>query len=556
MKKLFFIMPIFCLTMLNIGANNMSLNNPQFKSSAIEKKNISPKDKIVFENCNNVFMSTDSEVVNESLEKQYSLTVKLNYEAIQPNYFETEEEKRIEFERLKAFHTSKNELAIQNIDFSNFDEIYVSKYAPYVSIDTSYESIANNNFNYVYELAENDNVEMIYVNEWDQEKESLDYTRYSVGARKYILDGTYDGTGVTVGILEIGIPDKSSVNLVDKDIKIRDVWNAIETKKEHTTIMASVIGGKNGFAPKCALRCAQLFGDPVAEVDWMMDKGATIINCSFGESEATGCYGSDSAYFDYIARLYKVLFVCASGNFGETNGYVTNPGLGYNVLTVGSCSIDEGRVSGFSSSVEIDGPRKPDIVAPGYCVNVQPYGSQDGTSISAAVTSGVAALIMQFDNYAKLNPVCLIPALTASALNKSSGHSGNGFNDYAGTGEIDFANYLAKIKSHYVLTFTKFIALLTPYNITLKKGDKLRYAAWWPAFNEGKVEGTTITNYDIYVYDSEGNVVCKEETLFDNKEFLEFTAPSDGTYCLGVQRRSVLTLALEEECVYINYTIN
>ncbi len=557
MNKLFFVMPIFCILMLNISPNNNSIVNHNLNiNKIIDKKNILPEDKIVFENCNNVFMSTDTEVINASLEKKYSLTVKLNYDDIKPNHFETEEEKKIEIERLKMFHTAQNALATKDIDFTNFDDVYISKYAPYVSIDTSYESIAKNNFNFVYELAKNDNIEMIYVNEWNQEVPELDHTRYCLGARQYIINGTYDGTGITVGILETGIPDKKSENLVGKDIKIRDVWNAIEKVKEHSTIMASIIGGKNGFAPNCALRCAQLFGDPIAEIDWMMDKGAYVINCSYGDANPTGVYASDSAYFDYIARLYKVLFVCAAGNFGEESGYVGNPGLGYNVLTVGACNIDNGGVRLFSSSKEEDGPRKPDVVAPGFGVNVQPYGSQDGTSVSAAVTTGVVALLMQKSSVVKTNPTLCLSSLAASALDKYSGHSGNGYHDRAGTGEIDFASYIDKITCYCNLKFTRAKIQQVPYTVTLKKGDKIRYAAWWPAYNEGKVEGTTMSDYDIYVYDGEGDIVAREETHVDNKEFLEFIVPEDGTYRLGLQKKVNFHESLEEEYVSLNYAIN
>ncbi len=558
MNKLFFVMPIFCLTMLNMGSNSDIIvdQNLNLKELTIAKKSISPEDKIVFENCNNVFMSTDSEVINASVEKKYSLTVKLDYDDIQPNYFETEEEKKLEIERLKAFHTTQNELAIQNIDFSNFDDVYVSKYAPYVSIDTSYESIANTNFNFVSELAENDNVEMIYVNEWNQEVPTLEYTQYCLGAQEYITNGTYDGTGITVGILELGIPDKNSENLINKDIKIRNVWNATETVKEHSTIMASIIGGKNGFAPKCALRCAQLFGDPVAEIDWMMDNGAYVINCSYGDADPTGKYNSESAYFDYIARLYKVLFVCAAGNFGDTSGYVGNPGLGYNVLTVGACSIEDGRVRGFSSSLELDGPRKPDVVAPGFGVNIQPYGSQDGTSVSAAVTTGVVALLMQSSDVVKANPTVCISSLSATALDKTSGHSGNGFHERAGTGEIDFANHLAKNEGYYIAEFTRDKTTQVPYSIYLYEGDVFRYSAWWPAYATGKVNETTMSNYNLYIYDFYSNIIYSEETNVDNKEFLEFTAPEEGYYKFGIKRTGDMPAAISEEYASLCYAIN
>ena len=65
----------------------------------------------------------------------------------------------------------------------------------------------------------------------------------------------------------------------------------------------------------------------------MIENGVDIINCSYATSNANGYYDSESAYMDYVVYTYGITVVACAGN---TGGYVTNPGLGNNVITVGA----------------------------------------------------------------------------------------------------------------------------------------------------------------------------------------------------------------------------
>ncbi|CCZ85511.1 peptidase S8/S53 subtilisin kexin sedolisin [Firmicutes bacterium CAG:631] len=140
-----------------------------------------------------------------------------------------------------------------------------------------------------------------------------------------------------IGILDLGIADEDHSNFNNIDLTVRNEWYYIETVTEHATTVASVIAK---MCPDAKLLSVELSGNAVSEIDWMLDRNVNIINMSFGEKNPTGNYNSESAYVDYIVNTYKVTIISSSGNEGLDTGYITNPALGYNVITVGAGNSD------------------------------------------------------------------------------------------------------------------------------------------------------------------------------------------------------------------------
>ena len=127
-------------------------------------------------------------------------------------------------------------------------------------------------------------------------------------------------------------------------------------KSTHTTYMATYIAGKNGIAPNAKILSISLNGTPVNEIDWMVDNDVDIINMSYCEATPTGVYSSESAYVDYIAYTEKVVMIAAAGNESGNGGtgYLGNPALALNAITVGSTNHFNNAVAGFSSHVVAD----------------------------------------------------------------------------------------------------------------------------------------------------------------------------------------------------------
>lgn len=514
-----------------------------------EVKRQQPADKIIFENFNYKTLTTDHA---DDADERIFLTVKFDYETnFKMSMSEENDLKAIQEQRkeklniAKEYYTLKNNLIVESLDLSSFNEIYVSHYSPYMSISTDWENISSSNFVELHFLAESQYVEAIYVNKALDFEENLYQAKNFVNVNEYINNPDLDltGEGVVVGILEPSILDKNHINLVNTNVEVRNEWYYIETKKDHTTIMGSAIAGTKGIAPKAKLLSVELSGDPVSEIDWMLDRNVNVINMSFGEKNPSGNYSSQSAYMDFIVETYKITIVASAGNEGENTGHVSNPGLGYNIITVGACSSSKGTARAFSSTVVNNGPRKPNIMAPGYALVVPNFsGSQSGTSISAAITTGCIALLMQRDPIIIYHPERAMAMLSSTANRPNSLYFNKGLDEKTGAGSLDFKN----IKTQYTNNYGFFLEQnQTTINIvkllSAQKDQTIRVAVSWLAKANGTASNTTKSNYDIYLCDANGNIISSQETSRDCVELIEYKALSNGEYGLKIIQKGTRT---------------
>ena len=261
--KIMFIFTVLISNSFTIGGENRKVNN-----------------KIHFENN---FMKQLSLDDNES-ENETSVLLKLNYDILLSNFDETEEllseNRKEEISRLKNFYTEKNNEIINNLDLSNYENVYVSNYSPFISLNTNWNDDSYKNLEY---LAKNDIIQDIYVSKNDEVKPNFLSAKKSIGVNNYIIkdDSNYTGEGIVVGILETGIADVKHESLKNTDIEVRDEWYYVETVSEHTTMMASIIAGSSGIAKQAKVLSVELFGDPVSEIDWLLERNVNVINMSF-----------------------------------------------------------------------------------------------------------------------------------------------------------------------------------------------------------------------------------------------------------------------------------
>ena len=162
--------------------------------------------------------------------------------------------------------------------------------------------------------------------------------------------------------------------------------------------------------------------DVANSIYYAVDNGANIINMSFGKS-----YSPDKKYVDdafKYADKNGVLIIHASGNDAENNDQVPNyPHRQYysskkecnTWIEVGASSW-EGK-NNFVGSFSNYGKNNVDLFAPGVDIYStapeQKYKSASGTSMSAPVVTGVAALVWSY--YPKLNASQIKSILIESA---------------------------------------------------------------------------------------------------------------------------------------------
>jgi serine protease AprX len=283
------------------------------------------------------------------------------------------------------------------------------------------------------------------------------------------------GQGVTVAVLDSGItPDADLVqptNRILASVNFADSLGSMKDPGGHGTHVAGTIAGNGsrsngayvGIAPGANLvdvRVLDANGNGRASsvilgIQWALDHrvqyNIRVLNLSLG-APAPASYRLDpiSAAVE-IAWLRGLVVVAASGN---TGGAPDSPGADPYVITVGSTddratdSVTDDVAAPYSSygTPTLSTP-KPDVVAPGRrIVSIRAPGSTldrllpdrvvtastgatyfrlSGTSMSTAVVSGVAALLLEAQPSLSPDQVKAILKGTTQPFGQSSGVSPN-----------------------------------------------------------------------------------------------------------------------------------
>lgn len=252
-----------------------------------------------------------------------------------------------------------------------------------------------------------------------------------VGAPQ-VWDAGYDGTGVTVAVLDTGVddihPDLDGLPGGQKKVvAAANFTGSADTKDRHGhgTHVASTVAGtgeatsaaRRGVAPGAKVINAKVLDDSgngtidgvIEGLEWAAAHGADIASMSIGTSSAATGPDPMSRAVDAISRSSGMLVVVAASNNGPGESTIGSPGWADEALTVGAVTKADALAS-FSSR----GPRlgdfaiKPDITAPGNAIVAaraagtsrgsvvdQWYTSLNGTSMATPHVAGAAALLAQ-----------------------------------------------------------------------------------------------------------------------------------------------------------------
>uniref|UniRef100_UPI0037DD3B37 S8 family peptidase n=1 Tax=Methanobrevibacter smithii TaxID=2173 RepID=UPI0037DD3B37 len=506
-------------------------------------------DKIVFENFEVSPMSISSENTNQPTDK-VEIKVLCDYEnfnydfAANANKSVAQQRSEI-FAQGKAYHTQKNQQIINQINTDDMDGLYVSTYSPYFTYESTLEEVTANNYEQLNDLASYSYIEKIYVSPEHEYEPMLEEATEAIGVADYIDTGTLTGEDIVIGILDLGIVDEEHSNFNNIDLTVRKEWYYIETVTEHATTIASIMAK---MCPDAKLLSVELSGNAVSEIDWMLDRNVNVINLSYGDENATGNYDSDSAYMDYIVNTYKVTIVAAVGNSGREAGYVANPALGYNVIGVGAYIAFNGMILESSSYKEANGPDKPNIVAPGLSIEIDPFGYYTGTSFSAPIVASCVALLMEERTDLTIHPEYVLALMMNNGDRDDEGDT-IGLDEYAGGGRINFEEMMTYINNIIPITNNSESVYLTrTFNVVLLHNQTIRATAAWLSQANGNANGTSCTDYDlalIYKNNStnEEYVMIHSVQTYDPNESFTFTLTSEypeGVYTLRFKQSSDL----------------
>lgn len=288
---------------------------------------------------------------------------------------------------------------------------------------------------------------------------TLDVSVPQIGAPAAWQAG-YDGTGVTVGLLDSGA-DGTHPDLAGKiaaSMNFTEGFEADEDLHGHGTHVASTILGSGaasagryrGVAPGARLLAGKVcvvFGCAeswiLAGMQWVAENGATAVNMSLGGPDFPEVDPIEQAV-QTLTEQYGTLFVIAAGNSGPHPTTVGSPGSADAALTVGA--VDKANeLAVFSSR----GPRvgdaalKPDITGPGVDIVAafstfagggpgNYYLTASGTSMATPHVVGAAAILAQ------RRPDFSAAQLKAALMASAAPHPAQGVFDQ-GAGRVDVA---------------------------------------------------------------------------------------------------------------------
>ena len=548
--------------------NLMQENNNVY--SIKEFKDVNPKEKVIFEGFDEVVKNGEvDEIKNyiaKSSERSIDLTIKFEDDYVEnvdrPPLGASMEEVNLAIRRkrqeVKKFFSKQNRKKLNGLKLKKIKKCFISNYSPYVDLTVSKSDFIENNFCVLNELANNDDVDAVYVKDYDSltNESNMESALPTVGLPKPadIPSFPYSGNGVNIGILEAkGVFDKTNPNFAGTTAEARDAWYFSESISEHATRVASIVGGTSGIARGANIYCDELSGNPKNEVEWMLDKDCNIITNSWSETDAskTGNYKSNSAYFDYICRINWCTICASAGNAGNSNGFVGNPGLGYNVITVGA-SYDGDTLRSSSSYKESFGISKPTLVAPGSYIDVPNLAGSHvdpvdglthydncGTSFATPIVAASIALLMEQYPYLKTYPETIISLLTATAKKMSNTYSdfdSSGLEDKVGAGKFNYST----VKKAIYKTFdfsnesNETKRYITSSEVHFTKGKTLRVSLAWLVDSNNKTDTDIVTDYDLHIFNSKGVRIAGSQSSFNNIELVECTIPESDNYTIKV----------------------
>lgn len=540
-----------------------------------------------------------------SQENEFSMQVMLKYDHYNDDIFDRYSNLGESFiEYSKRYHTQNNQSFINKIDIDGCD-VFVSEYTPYVFIKYNSNSSIDRIYDFAINLVKNDFIDNIRIfpsDIYDLELDELEVvddnvlddigqaTTTSTDSRITTYEnfpkGTaYRGSGIKIGLLDTGIFNTSHSNF--NDITVETVYdtytgNDSSSSAQHPTWVASVLGGKYGYASAASIYYVDVNSESgYVGIERLINKGCSIVNMSISANSCNnnGEYNTGlEGYLDYIYTSTKVIMVAAAGNSLNkegTGGYVSLPALCANVISVGSVT-SSGVPSDFSSyKIKNDVKSNPNLVAVGSSRYIGGIGYKSGTSFSAPAVSGALALYFGKNGVKKLPAVLSVLSATAdssivstasrtismyeldsSGSYVSSGNTitctntkkSNGTYERTGAGMLDISALLnySNTLINYEITFTSndYIELKSVYltaGQTVRVGFSWQRNAtrtikkflWWETSRT--YSSNTLADLDLYLYNSNGSSVAYSLSTNANVELLTYTATADGYYTIKIK---------------------
>ena len=560
--------------------DNTTINSLNELCEAVDLFNqfISDKDRI--ERKHDSMVTVTVEFYSEFFETEEYL--KYSKERLE---IKTRDEKMNYRRRLNAFSKKYHRTLINNcvdfLSFLNYETLEVIDYSPFVVLKVPANEICVSALERLIEIDAISNISVDVEQKPDidecagsmpDSEVTWDETLGVLSSYDIVSDEICTGDGIRIGIYEAGgVCDTSNINIIGKDITLRD--SSIGTTP-HATNVTSVLCL---IAPE-----AEYYVSDVNQVGvaWFIDNDCDIVNCSFGYynnidngdgtyTDGIKCYKySIDAINDYQIAASYITVIKSSGNRNTNNTYssynpnnkVTSPGYAYNVITVGGVSrdyvdSDYRWVHATNASFVCGGPQiKPNVSAP-YTISIPNIGSVSGTSYSSPLVAGCVALLEEFDASYVACPESILSAIN-SACDKTYDYypSLSYFDETVGAGIFNLAKMttITSCTNQFNTNHLSESVILNKY-VSLSGGTDIQIGLGWIIDVIPEDESIFVTNYDLILYDVANSVVTSTQLTDSNVEMIRCHITTAGVYRIVVYQTLPMEASVVGEWMTLTY---
>ncbi len=312
-----------------------------------------------------------------------------------------------------------------------------------------------------------------------------------------------------------------------------------------------VINAKAGYRNTSG-GASMYWSDAMAAVEWAINAPgvwADVINFSYGSSYGWTHDDSDfSRFWDAVCYDEWVVVAVSAGNDGPYSTTIEDPGISYNVITVGALHdhdtpnrSDDGIPNYTSRGPTVGGRKKPDIVAPGGDDNYQypitstrfnwegnnsDFWNWYGTSFAAPHVAAAVVLLGQALSY---NPLPM--EAKAIFINNSDDWSTPGWDAATGWGYINLDRVYKHMTDCFHYEYISDTNTFKIYKGVMYQGDRATLVWQRPAYyNPGgyPTSYANLKNLDLFLYrESDNTLLDSSVSDTDNVEVVVLDQDSE-----------------------------